>query len=138
MVTEISYTFQKEKILIVDAVIPPAPSDFISCCSTEVHNEPGKVIDILPMRKLPWFTNYFLGCTNPEEVNFLVIDMNAAYFELTNRVLQNAKVVIDRSHNAKYMNQVLNELHVRKMNDLRKAGGTKARLKNRKLPGTFC
>ncbi|WP_430859651.1 transposase [Enterococcus faecium] len=38
----------------------------------------------------------FLSCTNPEEVEFLVTDMNAAYFQLTKRVLPNAKVVIDR------------------------------------------
>ncbi|WP_411267668.1 transposase [Bacillus cereus] len=49
-------------------------------------------------RKLPRLTSYFLGCTNPEEVEFLVTDMNAAYFQLTKRVLPNAKVVIDRFH----------------------------------------
>ncbi|WP_251649004.1 transposase, partial [Staphylococcus aureus] len=58
--------------------------------------ETGKLIDVLPTRKLPRLTSYFLGCTNPEEVKFLVTDMNAAYFQLTKRILPNAKVVIDR------------------------------------------
>lgn len=48
--------------------------------------------------------------------------MNAAYFQLTKRVLPNAKVVIDRFHIVKHMNQAFNELRIREMNELRKAG----------------
>ncbi|HAP6228802.1 TPA: transposase, partial [Enterococcus faecium] len=84
--------------------------------------ETGNLIAVLPTRKLPRLTSYFLGCTNPEEVEFLVTDMNAAYFQLTKRVLPNAKVVIDRFHIVKHMNQALNELRIREMNELRKAG----------------
>ena len=83
--------------------------------------ETGKLIDVLPTRKLPRLTSYFLGCTNPEEVEFLVTDMNAAYFQLTKRVLPNAKIVIDRFHIVKHMNQAFNELRIREMNELRKA-----------------
>ncbi len=36
--------------------------------------ETGKLIDVLPTRKLPRLTSYFLGCANPEEVKFLVTD----------------------------------------------------------------
>ena len=32
--------------------------------------ETGQLIDVLPTRKLPRLTSYFLGCTNPEEVKF--------------------------------------------------------------------
>lgn len=84
--------------------------------------ETGKLIDVLHTRKLPRLTSYFLGCTNPEEVEFLVTDMNAAYFQLTKRVLPNAKVVINRFHIVKHMNQAFNELRIREMNELRKAG----------------
>ena len=84
--------------------------------------ETGNLIDILPTHKLPRLTNYFFGCTNPEKVKFLVTDMNAAYFQLTKRVLLNAKVVIDRFHIIKHMNQAFNELRIREMNELRKAG----------------
>ncbi|MDN6918187.1 ISL3 family transposase, partial [Enterococcus faecium] len=73
----------------------------------------GQLIDVLPTRKLPRLTSYFLGCANPEEVKFLVTDMNAAYFQLTKRVLPNAKVVIDRFHIVKHMNQAFNELRIR-------------------------
>ena len=51
--------------------------------------------------------------------------MNAAYFQLTKRVLPNAKVVIDRFHIVKHMNQAFNELRIREMNELRKAGQKK-------------
>ncbi|BDP72801.1 hypothetical protein EfmAA96_05860 [Enterococcus faecium] len=75
--------------------------------------ETGKLIDVLPTRKLPRLTSYFLGCTNPEEVEFLVTDMNAAYFQLTKRVLPNAKVVIDRFHIVKHIKKAFNELRLR-------------------------
>ncbi|EGO9940081.1 TPA: transposase [Enterococcus faecium] len=45
---------------------------------------------------MPRLTNYFLSCTNPKEIEFLVTDMNATYFQLTKHVLPNAKLVIDR------------------------------------------
>ncbi|TKM04836.1 ISL3 family transposase, partial [Enterococcus faecium] len=67
-------------------------------------------------------TSYFLGCTNPEELKFLVTDMNSAYFQLTKRILPNAKVLIDRFHIIKHMNQAFNELSIREMNELRKVG----------------
>ncbi|MRW25117.1 transposase, partial [Staphylococcus aureus] len=70
--------------------------------------ETGKLIDVLPTRKLPRLTSYFLGCTNPEEVECLVTDMSAAYVQLTKHVLPNAKVVIDRFHIVKHMNQAFN------------------------------
>ncbi|HGF7600457.1 TPA: ISL3 family transposase [Enterococcus hirae] len=84
--------------------------------------ESGKLIDILPTRKLPYLTNYFRNCTNPEAVEYLVTDMNAAYFQLTKRVLPNAKLVIDRFHVVKHMNQAFNDLRIREMKELREVG----------------
>ena len=81
--------------------------------------ESGKLVDILPTRKLPYLTNYFLNCTNPEAVEYLVTDINAAYFQLTKRVLPNAKLVIDRFHVVKHMNQAFNDLRIREMKVLR-------------------
>ena len=86
--------------------------------------------------RVPRLTSYFLGCTNPEEVEFLVTDMNAAYFQLTKRVLPNAKVVIDRFHIVKHMNQAFNELRIREMNELRKAG-QKSQAEKLKRTGAF-
>ena len=84
--------------------------------------ETGKLIEILPTRKLPRLTNYFLNCTNPETVEYLVTDMNAAYFQLTKSVLPNAKLVIDRFHIVKHMNQAFNDFRIREMKELRERG----------------
>lgn len=48
--------------------------------------------------------------------------MNAAYFQLTKRVLPNDKLVIDLFPNVKHMNQVFNDLHIHEMSELRKSG----------------
>ena len=74
--------------------------------------ETGKLIDILPTRKLSRLTHYFSRCANPEAVEYLVTDMNAAYFQLTKRVLPNAKVVIDCFHIIKHLNQAFNDFRV--------------------------
>lgn len=73
-------------------------------------SETGKLADILHTRKSPRLTSYFLGRTNLEEAKFLVTDMKVAYFQLTKRVLPNAKIVIDQLHIVKHMNQAFNEL----------------------------
>lgn len=51
-------------------------------------------------------------------VEYLVTDMNAAYFQLTKRVLPNAKVVIDRFHIIKHLNQAFNDFRVQEMKRL--------------------
>ncbi len=84
--------------------------------------ESGNLIDILPTRKLPRLTSYFLRCTHPEAVEYLVTDMNAAYFQLTKNVLPNAKIVIDRFHIMKHMNQAFNDFRVQEMKRLHQLG----------------
>ncbi len=48
--------------------------------------------------------------------------MNTANFQITKHILTNAKVVIDRFYIVKHMIQAFNELRIREMNELRKAG----------------
>lgn len=84
--------------------------------------ESSKLIDILPTRKLSYLTNYFLNCTNPKAVEYLMTDMNATYFQLTKCVLPNTKLVIDRFHVVKYMNQAFNDLRIHEMKELREVG----------------
>lgn len=48
--------------------------------------------------------------------------MNGGYFQGSKRVVLNAKVVIDRFHIVKHMNQRFNEVRIREINELRKAG----------------
>lgn len=84
--------------------------------------ESGKLIDILPTRKLSRLKSYFLSCTNPDEVEYFVTDMNASYFQLTKKVLPNAKVVIDRFHIVKHINQAFNDFRVREGKKLHHLG----------------
>lgn len=50
------------------------------------NGETGELVDILPSRKLKNLLHYFRKCPNKSEVNFLVTDMNAAYFQLIPQV----------------------------------------------------
>ncbi|MBE9390474.1 ISL3 family transposase [Vagococcus salmoninarum] len=79
--------------------------------------ETGKLIDILPSRKLNKLTHYFNRTTieNRENVQFLVTDMNAAYFQLTKKVFPSARLIIDRFHIVKHLNSAFNEFRVREM-----------------------
>ena len=63
--------------------------------------------------------------------------MNITYFQLTKHILPNAKVVIDRFHIVKHMNQMFNELCIREMNELRKAGH-KSQAEKLKKNCAFC
>lgn len=84
--------------------------------------ETGTLVDVLPTRKLSRLSTYFLNCKNPHEVTYLVTDMNAAYFQLTKKVLPNAKVVIDRFHIIKHINQAFNDFRVQEMKKLKASG----------------
>lgn len=84
--------------------------------------ETGALVDVLPTRKLSRLNTFFLNCKNPHEVTYLVTDMNAAYFQLTKKVLPNAKVVIDRFHIIKHINQAFNDFRVQEMKKLKASG----------------
>lgn len=50
--------------------------------------ENGQLINTLPTRKLPRLTSYFQGYSNAGQVEYLVTDMNATYFQLTKKSFQ--------------------------------------------------
>ena len=78
----------------------------------------GKLVDILPTRKLNRLMHYFME--NPSRINvrYLVTDMNAAYDQLTKRVFPNAKVVIDRFHIVKHLNKSFQDFRIKEMKRL--------------------
>lgn len=80
----------------------------------------GKLVDILPSRKLAKLTNYFKQYPHPDQVKLLVTDMNAAYLQLTKSVFTSAEVVIDRFHIVKHCNQALQDFRIREMTRLKK------------------
>ena len=109
------------KVLMVD--------EFRSHVSSEdkmsficADGETGQLVDILPTRKLSRLTTYFQTCVNPSDVDYLVTDMNAAYFQLTKKVFPHAKLVIDRFHVVKHMNQAFQDFRVREMKRLIASG----------------
>ena len=75
----------------------------------------GRLLDILPSRKLPNLTHYFKQYPHPEQVKLLVTDMNASYFQLTKQVFTSSKLVIDRFHVVKHCNQAFQDFRVREM-----------------------
>lgn len=107
------------KVLMVD--------EFRSHVSTEdkmsficADGETGRLIDLLPTRKLSALTAHFQKFPNTSEVDYLVTDMNAAYFQLIKRVFPNAKLVIDRFHIVKHLNQAIQDFRIREMNRLKR------------------
>lgn len=80
--------------------------------------ETGKLVDILPTRKLNRLKTYFSQYSNLDHVEYLVTDMNAAYFQLTKNIFPNAKLVIDRFHIVKHMNQAFHEFRIKIMKQL--------------------
>ena len=77
--------------------------------------ETGKLVDILPTRKLNRLTHYFMENPSRMNVRYLVTDMNAAYDQLTKRVFPNAKVVIDRFHIIKHLNKSFQDFRIKEM-----------------------
>lgn len=80
--------------------------------------ESGELVTILSSRKLPFLISHFSRYANPEQVKFLVTDMNAAYFELIPKVFKNAELVIDRFHVVQHLNRAFNQFRVREMKKL--------------------
>src|SRR5699024_4992167 len=67
-----------------------------------VDGETGKLLDVLPTRKLSYLKNYFQNAQNKEDVQFLVSDMNASYMQLIPSHFPNAQLIIDRFHIVKH------------------------------------
>lgn len=81
--------------------------------------ETGQLVDILPSRKLNHLVHYFQNCPNRDNVQVLVTDMNAAYFQLIPRVFPQAKLVIDRFHVVQHLNRAFNTFRIKEVARLR-------------------
>ena len=97
--------------------------------------ESGKTVDVLRSRKLQYLIHHFSHYPDKEryKVNYLVTDMNAPYFQLTKKVFPNAKLVIDRFHVIKHLNEAFNHFRVREMKRMIHSGQKKeaSKLKSR-------
>lgn len=100
--------------------------EFRSHCSSEdtmsficADGITGKLINILPSRKLTHLTAHFKKYPNPNDVKLLVTDMNAAYFQLTKSVFTSAKIIIDRFHVVKHCNKAFQDFRIKEMKRLK-------------------
>ncbi|WP_071131276.1 ISL3 family transposase [Enterococcus timonensis] len=88
--------------------------------------ESGKLVDILPSKKLDYLVDHFKKSPDCEKVKFIVTDMNAAYFQLIPKVFKNAELIIDRFHIIKRLNDAFNEFRVREVKRLMTNGNRSA------------
>ncbi|MDT2808872.1 transposase, partial [Vagococcus lutrae] len=100
--------------------------EFRSHCSSEdtmsficADGITGKLINILPSRKLTQLTSHFKKYPNPNDVKLLVTDMNAPYFQLTKSVFTSAKIIIDRFHVVKHCNKAFQDFRIKEMKRLK-------------------
>lgn len=70
---------------------------------------------------------YFLNFTRKARANvkYVVMDMDAPYFELVKAVFPNAKIVTDRFHIVQQITRTLNQLRIKTMNRFQKTEPTK-------------
>lgn len=88
--------------------------------------ETGNLVDILPDRRLDNLVPYFKESPYTQEVEFLVSDMNAAYYQLIPKVFKNAKLIIDRFHVIKHINTAFNSFRALEAKRLISRGGQSA------------
>lgn len=84
----------------------------------------GRLLDVLPSRKLPQLEKYFNTYTKKarDSVKYVVTDMNAPYFQLTKKVFKKAEVIVDRFHIVKHLNSAFNDFRVQEMKALKADG----------------
>ncbi len=88
-----------------------------------------QLIGVLENRRLAFLKSYFLKFTRKARANvkYVVMDMNAPYFELVKAVFPNAKIVTDRFHIVQKITRALYQLRIKTMNSFQKTEPTKYR-----------
>jgi transposase len=92
-----------------------------------MNGHTNQLIGVLENRRLAFLKAYFLKFTRKAraKVKYIVMDMNAPYFELAKKVFPNAQIVTDRFHIIQQINRSLNQLRVQTMHRFRKSDETK-------------
>ena len=78
----------------------------------------GKIIDILPNRRLTYLKEYFsrFPLNTRKKVKHIVIDMYQPYISLIKDLFPNAKISLDRFHLVQLINRSFNKTRVKIMN----------------------
>lgn len=125
------YNLVLPKVLMVDEFRSHAKKE-AAMSFICANGESGKLVDVLPDRKFEHLIPHFKESPYTQKVEFLVTDMNAAYYELMPKVFHNVKLVIDRFHIIKHINQAFNHCRIREVKRLISLGGESA-AKGRKI-----
>lgn len=94
-----------------------------------MNEQTQQLIGVLENRRLAFLKPYLLKFTRKARANvkYVVMDMNAPYFELVKAVFPNAKIVTDRFHIVQQITRALNQLRIKTMNSFQKMEPTKYR-----------
>jgi len=86
-----------------------------------------KLIGVLENRRLAFLKAYFLKYSRKTraKVKYIVMDMNAPYFELVKSIFPNAQIVTDRFHIIQQITRTLNQLRIQTMNKYHKTDSIK-------------
>ncbi len=68
-----------------------------------------RVLDILPKRTISTLQDYLKPFTNREEVEYVIMDMNRGYRDISKAFFPNAKIIIDRFHVVRYCTWAMDE-----------------------------
>lgn len=92
-----------------------------------MNGQTQQLIGVLENRRLTFLKPYFLNFTRKARANvkYVVMDMNAPYFELVKAVFPNAKIVTNRFHIVQQITRTLNQLRIKTMNRFQKTEPTK-------------
>lgn len=89
-----------------------------------MNGQTQQLLGILENRRLAFLKQYFLKFTRKARANvkYIVMDMNAPYFELVKAVFPNAKIVTDHFHIVQQITCALNQLRIKNNEQLSKKG----------------
>lgn len=98
-------------------------------CFIYMNGQTRKTMGVLESRRLAYLRIYFLRYSRKARghVKYIVMDMNAPYFELVKSIFPNAEIVTDRFHIIQQINRSLNTLRIQVMNSYKKHDRTKYR-----------
>lgn len=94
-----------------------------------INGQTQQLIGVLENRRLAFLKPYLLKLTRKARANvkYIVMDMNAPYFELVKAVFPNAKIVTDRFDIVHQITCALNQLRMKTMNSFKKTEPTRYR-----------
>ncbi|WP_429960168.1 transposase [Enterococcus sp. AZ012] len=92
-----------------------------------MNGQTQQLIGVLENRRLAFLKPYCLKFTRKARANvkYVVMDMNAPYFELVKAVFPNAVIVTYRFHIVQQITRVLNHLRIKILNSFQKMKPTK-------------